>query len=69
MRKKYFVAQEDVNVYNTFSVCDFDAEGYLWGHSGEDGYNMDDYKEQIVYETDSFEDAEKWVDKKLGYTN
>lgn len=63
MRKKYFVVEEDTNLYNTFSVCDFDADGYFWEHNGEDGYHMDDYKEQVVYETDSFDKACKWVEK------
>jgi hypothetical protein len=67
MRKKYFVVEEDTNLYNTFSVCDFDADGYLWGHNGEDGYHMDDYKEQIVFETDSFEDACEYVEKHSKY--
>ena len=63
MRKKYFVVEEDANLYNTFSVCDFDADGYLWGHNGEDGYHIDDYKEQIAFETNSFDDACKYVEK------
>lgn len=57
MKKKCFVVEEDAGVYNIFSVEDFDADGYLWGHNGEDGYHMDDFKEQVVYETNSFEDA------------
>lgn len=63
MRKKYFVVEEDTNLYNTFSVCDFDADGYLWGHNDEEGYHMDDYKEQVVFETDSFDEACKWVEE------
>jgi hypothetical protein len=61
MRKKYFVVEEDTGLYNIFSVEDFDADGYLWGHNGEDGYHMDDF--DIVYETDSFEDACEYVEK------
>ena len=63
MRKKYFVVEEDAGVYNLFSVEGFDADGYLWGHNGEDGYHMDDYKDQIVFETDSFNDACEYVEK------
>ena len=47
MKKKYFVVEEDTGLYNIFSVEDFDADGYLWEHNGEDGYHMDDFKEQI----------------------
>ena len=61
MRKKYFVVEEDAGLYNIFSVEDFDADGYLWEHNGEDGYHMDDF--DIVYETDSFEDACEYVEK------
>lgn len=67
MKNKYFVVEESDGVYNTFRVCDFDADGYLWGHNGEDGYHMDDYKEQVVFETDWFEDACAWIDGQLGY--
>lgn len=30
MKKNYFVAQEDTNIYNVFSVDDFDDDGFLW---------------------------------------
>ena len=65
MRKKYFVVEEDVNVYNTFNVCDFDADGYLWGHNGEDGYHMDEF--DVVFETDSFDDAVNWEEEHSKY--
>ena len=67
MRKKYFVVEEDTNLYNIFSVEDFDADGYLLEHNGEDGYHMDDFKEQIVYETNSFEDAINWEEEHSKY--
>ena len=67
MKKKYFVVEEDTGLYNIFSVVDFDADGYLWEHNGEDGYHMDDFKEQVVYETDSFEDAVNWEERHSKY--
>lgn len=67
MKKKYFVVEEDTGLYNIFSVEDFDADGYLLGHNGEEGYHMDDYKEQIVFETESFDDACKYVEKQNKY--
>lgn len=61
MKKKYFVAQEDTNIYNVFSVEDFDADSYLWGHNGEDGYFIDDF--DIVAWFNSFKDACEWVEE------
>lgn len=59
--KRYFVAQEDENVYNIFTRIDFNADGYYIGHDGEDGYHIDDF--DIVAEFDSFEEACDWVDE------
>ena len=59
----YFIVEEDDGVYNIFYVDDFDDDGYLSGYNGQDGYHMDDYKEQIVFETDSFNDACEYVEK------
>jgi hypothetical protein len=67
MEKKYFVVEEDTGVYNIFSVDDFDADGYLLEHNGEDGYHMDDFEEQVVYKTDSFKDAVDWEERHSKY--
>ena len=56
-----FVADEGDGTYNIFSRDDFDEEGYYMGHEGEDGYHIDDF--DIVYTTNSFEDAEAWVEE------
>jgi len=39
MKKDYFVAQEDTNIYNVFSVDNFDDDGFLVGHENDDGYH------------------------------
>ena len=67
MEKKYFVIEEDTGLYNIFSVEDFDADGYLLEHNGEDGYHINDFKEQVVYETNSFEDAVNWEERHSKY--
>ena len=67
MEKKYFIVEEDTDLYNIFCVDDFDDDGYLSGYNGQDGYHMDDFKEQVVYETNSFEDACKWEEEHSKY--
>jgi len=61
MKEKYFVAQEDTNIYNVFSVDDFGDDGFLIGHEGENGYHRTDF--DIVAWFDSFEDACDWVEE------
>lgn len=61
MKKNYFVAQEDTNIYNVFSVDDFDDDGFLIGHEDEDGYHRSDF--DIVAWFDSFEEACEWVEE------
>ena len=58
--KQYFVAEEDEGLYNVFSFADFNENGYLDGHDGEDGYHIDDFDK--AYQTNSFQDACRWVD-------
>lgn len=60
---RYFVVQEDENVYNIFDrEYDFDENGWYNGHEGEDGYNITDF-DNIVYESNSFSAATTWVDQ------
>ena len=61
MKKDYFLAQEDTNLYNVFSVDDFGDDGFLVGHEGEEGYHRTDF--DIVAWFDTFEGAFDWVDK------
>lgn len=63
MRKKYFVAQEDTDLYNVFSRADFDEDGYLDGYNGQEGYHMDDF--DIVFESNRFDVCVRWIDNKL----
>lgn len=58
--KQFFVADEGDGRYNIFSADDFDENGYYIGHEGEEGYHIDDF--DIVYETNRFENANRWVD-------
>lgn len=67
MRKKYFVAQEDTDIYNVFSYDDFDDDGNYLLHDNEEGYNLNDF--DIVYESMNFDDCYEWIENKLGYTN
>ena len=43
IEKEYFVADDGDGVLNPFSMDMFDEEGYLEGHEGEDGYNIEDF--------------------------
>ena len=61
MKSEYFVAQEDTNIYNVFSVEDFDDDGFLIGHEFEDGYHRTDF--DIAAWFDTFEEACDWVEK------
>ena len=58
--KKFFVTEEDTNLYNVFSVDDFDNDGYLLFYNGMDGYHISDF--DVVYESNSFKDACKWIE-------
>lgn len=61
LRGKYFVAEEDVEVYNVFAFDDFDEDGYYEGHAQEDGYHISDF--DIVYITRNFLRACTWVEE------
>lgn len=63
--KRYFVAQEDTNLYNVFDYMDFDSEGYYVNHEGEDGYHLDDF--YIVAEFDTFEEACQYKEEREYY--
>lgn len=66
--KRFIVVQEDTNLYNIFDTeCDFDEDGWYADHQEEDGYHITDFADDIVFETDSFELADEWINKKLGY--
>lgn len=41
--KNYFVADEGDGLLNPFAMDMFDDDLYLEGHSGEDGYHLDDF--------------------------
>lgn len=59
--KRYFVAQEDTNLYNVFDRMDFDENGWYVNHENEDGYHIDDF--DIVAEFKEFEQAVEWIDE------
>ena len=61
MKSDYFVAQEDTNIYNVFSVDDFDDDGFLIGHEDDDSYHRSAF--DIVAWFDSFEEACDWVEE------
>lgn len=63
LRKGWFVAQEDTDLYNVFNRADFDEDGYLHGYNGQDGYHEDDF--DVVFESNRFDDCERWIDNKL----
>lgn len=65
--KNFFVVEEDTNLYNIFAQDDFDADGFYMGHKEEDGYHLSDFEDDIVFESDSFDECVAWVDKQLGY--
>lgn len=58
---QFFVADEGDGIYNIFSYDDFDENGCYYGHSDWEGYNIEDF--DIVYECNSFAQAERWIDK------
>lgn len=62
---EYFVCDEGDGVYNIFPYDDFDDDGWHNLHQQEDGYHISDF--DIVYETNDFQDACDWVDRKNGY--
>jgi len=64
-KKKCFVAAEDTDVYNVLTIEDFDADGYLYGHGGEDGYTLDDF--DVVGWFDTMDEAFEWVDEHESY--
>ena len=62
---KYFVVEKDSGMYNIFSVDDFDSDGFLHGHKGQDGYHRSDFHILMWFAT--FEDAVKWEEKHSKY--
>ena len=58
--KQFFVA-EDGGVYNAFDIKMFDKNGYLEGHSGEEGYKLEDY--DVVKWFDSWSAAADFSEK------
>ena len=62
---KYFIVEEDDGVYNIFCVDDFDADGYLLGYNGQDGYHRSDFDILMWFST--FEDAVKWEENHSRY--
>ncbi len=58
---RFFVAEEADGLYNAFLRDDFDEDGYYYGHSGEDGYHINDF--DIVYEANNWESVEEWIDR------
>ena len=66
--KKFIVIQEDTMMFNIFdSEDDFDENGWYQGHEGDDGYHLSEFIEDIVYQADTFEEADEWVQEQLGY--
>ena len=61
--KQIIVVQEDEKAFNIFDRDDFDKEGWLIGHEGEYGYNIEDF--DIVAGFDYIEDACDYVDSLL----
>jgi len=59
---QYFVAKEDTNLFNVFSIDEFDNDGFLLGHEDEDGYHISDF--DIVAWFNDFNEACDWVDNR-----
>lgn len=59
--KKFIVIQEDEGLFNLFEREMFDANGYLEGYEGEEGYNIKDM--DIVAEFNTMKQAEDYIDK------
>ena len=59
--KKFIVIQEDEGLFNLFEREMFDANGYLEGYEGIEGYNIKDM--DIVAEFNTMKQAEDYIDK------
>ena len=59
--KKFIVVQDDEGLFNLFEREMFDANGYLEGYEGIDGYNIKDM--DIVAEFNTMQKAEDYIDK------
>ncbi len=60
--KQWFVVEEDTDIFNVFNVADFDEDGYLANHKGEEGYHISDF--DVVYESNRYENCERWIDER-----
>lgn len=67
MNHRFFVVEEDTNLYNIFDTEDFDDNGWYMEHEDDEGYNIVDFEDDIVFSSNDWEECGKWVDKKLGY--
>lgn len=66
--KNFFVVEEDTNLYNIFATDSFDPEtGCLYGYEDEEGYNLADFEDDIVFTADDWEECDAWIDEQLGY--
>lgn len=65
--KRFFVVEEDTNLYNIFDTEDFDDNGWYMGHEDDEGYNIVDFEDDIVFSSNDFDECVAWVDKQLGY--
>ena len=63
--KQYFVAAEDTDVYNVFSMDDFTEDGYLAGYRGVEGYHFNDFDPVAWFDT--FEEACEWMERHERY--
>jgi hypothetical protein len=59
---QFFVAEEDTNLFNVFSIDEFDDDGFLLGHEDEEGYHISDL--DIVAWFDDFNEACNWFDNR-----
>ena len=59
--KKFIVVQEDDGLFNLFEREMFNADGYLEGYEGIEGYNIKDM--DIVAEFNTMKQAEDYIDE------
>jgi hypothetical protein len=59
---QFFVAEEDTNLFNVFSIDEFDDDGFLLGHEDEEGYHISDL--DIVAWFNDFNKACDFVDNR-----
>lgn len=66
-QNRFFVVEEDTNLYNIFDTEDFNDNGWYYGYVGEEGYNIVDFEDDIVFSSNDFDECVAWVDKQLDY--